>query len=375
MGASTDLPLLDHHCHGVVAALDPSGFERWITESDRPPAPGTRWFDTPLGLAIRAWCAPFLDLEPGAPPEEYVARRGELGQPEVCRRLFAACGLECQLVDTGISGLGLTAPGELAALTGVPAWEVVRIEAVAEVVARQVTSVDAFLTAFPAALDEAATGAVGLKTIAAYRHGLALAPAPPASAEVRRALERRLPEIVAGGRLADPVLLDLGVWTGVEVARARGLPIQVHTGLGDTDVDLRLADPTLLTPLIRALDPLGVDLTLLHCYPYHRQAAYLAAMYPHVYFDLGLALNHAIAGAPRILAEAMEMAPFGKQLYSSDAIAIPELHYLGARAFRGALDRVLDDWCRDGLLASAADAERIAAAIASGNATRIYPLG
>ncbi|MBS1885897.1 MAG: amidohydrolase family protein [Actinobacteria bacterium] len=374
MGASTDLPLIDHHCHGVVAALDPGGFERWITESDRPPAPGTRWFDTPLGLAIRAWCAPFLDLEPGTSPEDYVARRGELGQEEVGRRLFAACGLEQMLVDTGIAGLGLAGPDELAALTGIPAREVVRIEAVAEALARRVTGADAFLAAFAAALDEAAAGAVGLKTIAAYRHGLALADAPPPADEVRRALERRLPEIAAGARLADPVLLDLGVWTGVEVARERGLPLQVHTGFGDTDVDLRLADPTLLTPLIRALDPLGVDLTLLHCYPYHRQAAYLAAMYPHVYFDLGLTLNHAIAGAPRIMAEAMEMAPFGKQLYSSDAIAIPELHYLGARAFRGALDAVLDGWSRDGLL-GAADAERIAVAIARGNAARIYPLG
>ncbi|MEZ5078952.1 MAG: amidohydrolase family protein [Solirubrobacterales bacterium] len=373
MGASTDLPLVDHHCHGVVADLDATAFERWISESDRPPAPHTRYFETPLGLAVRSRCGPLLGLEPEAAPDEYAARRAELGQAEICRRLFAACGLDCMLVDTGISGIGLAGPVELSRIARVPTHEVLRIEAVAEAVARDGIGVADFAAAFLAALDAAAAGAVGLKTIAAYRHGLAISPSPPDAAPVQKALERWLPEAAKGARLEDPVLLDFGVWTAVEVARERRLPIQVHTGLGDTDVDLRLADPTLLTPLIRALDPLGVELTLLHCYPYHRQAAYLAAMYPRVYFDLGLALNHAVGGATAIMAEAMAMAPFAKQLYSSDAIAIPELHYLGARTFRDSLDAVLDGWCASGL-ATAGDAERIAAAIGAGNATRIYRL-
>ncbi|MBS1880394.1 MAG: amidohydrolase, partial [Actinobacteria bacterium] len=181
MGASTELPLVDHHCHGVVAAdLDDAAFERWITESDRPPAPGTRNFETPLGLAIRAWCAPLLDLEPGVEAADYMERRRQLGQAETCRLLLAACGLERLLVDTGIAGAGLTDPDELAALAGVPAQEVVRIELVAEEVARAGADAAGFPHAFATALEAAAApGAVGLKTIAAYRHGLALAPAPP----------------------------------------------------------------------------------------------------------------------------------------------------------------------------------------------------
>src|SRR5919198_444316 len=73
-----DIGLIDHHCHGVATGdLDQAAFENMISESFDPPPPGASHFDAPLGLAIRRWCAPFLDLEPFPSPEEYVARRRE----------------------------------------------------------------------------------------------------------------------------------------------------------------------------------------------------------------------------------------------------------------------------------------------------------
>ena len=57
------LSLIDHHVHGVVTAdLDRAAFENLISEASGPPAPGTSSFDSQLGLQIRAWCAPALDL-------------------------------------------------------------------------------------------------------------------------------------------------------------------------------------------------------------------------------------------------------------------------------------------------------------------------
>ena len=80
------LRLIDHHCHGVVKAdLDLAGFERLISESYDPPPPGTSRFDSPLGLSVRRWCAPVLGLEPFASPEDYVARRADLGAEKVAR--------------------------------------------------------------------------------------------------------------------------------------------------------------------------------------------------------------------------------------------------------------------------------------------------
>ncbi|HEX6677296.1 MAG TPA: amidohydrolase family protein [Actinomycetes bacterium] len=371
---AVELPLVDHHCHGVVPHdLDRPAFEGFINEGFDPAPRGTSHFDSPVGLAIRRWCAPVLDLPPLPPPDDYLARRAALGAEEAQRRLLRAAGLEALLVETGYQASSLLDPEAMAALAAAPAHRVVRLEAVAEAVARGGVDAAAYPGAFAGALEEAAAEAVGLKTVVAYRGGFAFDPAPPATAEVVAAAGRWLGRDGAP-RLDDPVLLRHGIWTGAELARDQGLPLQFHAGYGDPDLTLHLANPSLLTGLVRALGRLPVDVVLLHCYPYHREAAYLAAVFPHVYFDVGEALNYTGPGAGRVLAEAMELAPFTKQLYSSDAFALAELHYLGAVLFRRGLAAVLDGWIRRDEC-SAADADRVVELVARANARRIYPLG
>ena len=150
--------------------------------------------------------------------------------------------------------------------------------------------------------------------------------------------------------------------------------MQIHSGFGDPDLTMHLANPTLLTDLLRELQPLPVNVVFLHCYPYHREAGYLAAVFPHVHFDTGSALNYLGPSAGQLMAEALELAPFTKQLYSSDAFGLPELYYLGAVLFRRTLGVILERWIADGEC-SAADATRIATLIGRDNARRIYPLG
>lgn len=369
------LDLLDHHCHGVVLhAPTDAEYEDLISESSRPPAPGTSRWDTPVGLAVRRSCAPLLDLPPFAAPTAYLARRRELGAEEVSRRLLRAAGTRGLVLDTGFRADEIADPAAMAALAGGPTWEVVRLEAVAEDVARAGVSAGAYPDAFAHMLANRAEGAVGLKTILAYRSGFAVDPSPPTRAEVVSAAGHWLRARETGpARLADPVLLRYGIWTAAELARGCRLPLQVHAGYGDPDLTLHLANPSLLTELLRRLDSMGVEVVLLHCYPYHREAAYLADMYPHVSFDLGLALTFAGAGAARILAEALEIAPFTKLLYSSDGFGAAELHLLGALHFRVALTAVLDGWLADGAC-DRATAERIARLAAHENAERLYRL-
>src|SRR5262249_58925644 len=116
----------------------------------------------------------------------------------------------------------------------------------------------------------------------------------------------------------------------------RGLPVQIHTGFGDPDADLRRSDPLLLRGFLELTQERAVPLMLLHCYPYHRQAGYLAHTYPHAYLDVGLAINHVVARAAARVAESLELAPFGKVLFSSAAWGPPALHYLGAPRSRPA---------------------------------------
>ncbi len=355
------LRLVDHHCHGVLGTdLDRDGFESNLTEAESVSPLGTSLFDSSLGLAVRRWCGPLLDLPPLAPAEEYVARRRSLGAAEVNRTLVSATEISAFLVDRGTWPEGFVGP---AVFTGSRELAVLRLERMAEDVVSEGAS------GFPARVREAlaSSTAIAAKSIAAYRVGLGLDPARPSDAEVVAAADQWLTS--GSSRCADGVITRFLVWEALD----RGLPLQFHVGYGDGDLSLRECDPLLLTDLLRATAPLGVPIMLLHNYPFHRNAGYLAQVFPHVFVDVGLA-THAVAHqASRVLAEALEVVPFGKFLFSTDAFALAELYYLGTLFFRRALSDFLSAGLREHALALA-DAERIARLIGWENAHRVYRL-
>ncbi len=363
--------LVDHHVHGVVrGSLDAAALADLLIESDRRSAATVAGFETQVWYAARRWCAPLLGLEPSAPIEAYLAARLSRPNEAIAARLLPLAGFARLVVETGYRGHEVTGPDELGRLAGAPAHRVVRLEALAERLAVAGTRPADYAAAFRAALAaELTAGAVGTKTILAYRTGFDLDLAAPTEAEVASAAAAWLPGAAAGrARLADPVLVRFGIWAAVETGR----PLQVHTGYGDPDLDLHRADPLLLTDFLRATESRCAVL-LLHTYPFQRGAGYLAQMFPHVFIDVGLAVNYAGAGSTEIVAETLELAPFTKILFSSDAWGAPELHLLGSWLFRRALSRVVGEWVDRGDW-SAADAERAIRLIAGDNARRVYGL-
>jgi predicted TIM-barrel fold metal-dependent hydrolase len=370
--AISELGLTDHHVHQALAGnLTAPEFEQLITEGDVPGAAGTTQWDSQLGFAIRRWCAPLLDLEPFAAPGDYLERRAQLGGAEVARRLLRGSGIARYLIDTGFQAPGSFSLPEMAEVSGGRVDEIVRLEAVAEQVATSGCGAAEFSARFRDALWERSAAAVGLKSIVAYRFGLDFDPEPPSESEVMAAAGDWLSAAERTGRprLTDQVLLRHLLWTGAE----RGLPLQLHTGFGDRDLDLRRADPLLAAGFLERVEPLGVPVMLLHCYPYQRGAGSLAQIFPHVYFDVGLALHFTGARADAIVAETLELAPFSKILFSSDAYGPPELHYLGALRWRRAAAKVLGGWVAAGEW-SERDAIRVASMIAGENAARAYRL-
>ena len=359
--------LVDHHCHQLALGdLDRNGFECLLNEAAAPSPLGTTLFDSMLGLAIRRWCAPVLDLEPHVPAEAYLDRRRELGM-EASRRLLAAAGVSTFLVDTGVRDERLCSRAELAALAGGTAYEVIRLETAAENLLAQGTAPSDLPGAVTALL--ASSDAVAAKSVAAYRAGLDLPDRPPSDADVSRALGRLRPTAEGQWRIAHPVINGWLAWTAI---RAR-LPLQIHVGYGDSDLDLHRADPLLLTAFLRATQSHGVPIMLLHNYPYQRQAGYLAQVFDQVFCDVGLAVHNVGAFAPRVIAELLEVAPFGKVLFSTDAYGLAELYHLGSLLFRRGLARVLEQLISADQL-SGVDADRITAMISSGNARRVYGL-
>ncbi|HVD88609.1 MAG TPA: amidohydrolase [Jatrophihabitantaceae bacterium] len=366
------VPLVDHHCHGLVRGeLDREEFEALLTEADGPGPLHRSLFDTQVGLAVRSICAPLLDLPRFASPADYLARRAELGADEVARRLLAVTGIAHYLVDTGYLPDLLTAPAELAAYTDASGHEIVRLEAVAEQIIGTVEPRD-FANTVREALHARAQNAVGFKSIAAYRTGLDLDPTRPSDAEVEVAaanwLSAARKEAVV--RLVDRTLIRFLTWTALDL----GGPLQLHVGYGDADVNLRQCDPLLLTPLLRATAGLGVPVMLLHNYPFHRSAGYLAQVFDHAFVDVSLALHNVGLRASVIVAELLELAPFGSVLFSSDAFGLPELYAVSTTLFRQAVTAFFDDGVARGFW-PVAEAERLAGMIASGNARRAYDLG
>jgi predicted TIM-barrel fold metal-dependent hydrolase len=360
------LPLVDHHVHGPFRdSISRVRFENALNEGSTDPLPGfVSGFDSQLGFAVRRWCAPLLDLDPHAAPDEYWTRRAELGEIEVNRRFLTTAGVDHWVVDTGFGSADVLSLDELRAVTGGAAHEIVRLEAIAADLLAE--SADGYPDRFRAALADARDrGAVGAKTILAYRTGFDVDYARPADGEVQRAAE---PQTGTATPLADPTLIVFSLFTAVDA----GLPLQIHVGLGDRDLDLHRVNPMLLLPFLRAPE-VGVPVLLLHCYPYEREAGYLAQAFGNVHLDVGLAVNYLGAASRALVARSYELAPFAKLLYSSDAWGPAELHYLGARLWRNAVASVLGEWVdRDEW--ALADARRVIAASASGNARRIYGL-
>lgn len=367
-------PLVDQYCQGMLRTeLGLATFEAQLLPSAGPPAAGTTFFDTQTGFAVRRWCPPLLGLEPHCAPVHYLARRRELGAAESARRLLRGCGVGARLVDTGVPG-DLTEPKELALAGGSEAYELVRPELLAEQAADTSGSVAAFLANLAGAVHHAAAGAVAFTCGAgpgagaggggagAWAAALEAAPEPPGPGEVRGAAGRWLAGRARGGAVRDPVLLRHLAWSAV----SSGLPLQLHTG-GEPGTPERLAG------FARATGGLGARLVLIGGHSHHRQAAGLAAAFPHVHADLGAALGPTGARAAAVLAECLETAPFGKLMFSGGGRRLPELHAVGALVFREALGRVLGGWVADGSW-SWRDAERVAAMVAADNARRVYRL-
>ena len=379
-----DLPAIDQHCHTLVtrwsALGEPPPWRRCFTEAVRSASlardviesTGYREFLRAMASFLGVTNDP-VDLE----ARVVRARAQAVGdEPDAyARRLFDDARISTLLVDTGYGAEGLT-PTAFAGAVGRPVQTIVRIESVAErclaAELRLPLTRLAFTEALLGELDRAvAGGAVGFKSIAAYRAGLDLP--EPSAAQVVGAL-RRVDRAAQARRLSDPVLVAHVVWTAARLAAARGVPLQFHVGFGDEDVHLPAADPSLLRPLLRTPWAEECQVILLHCHPFVDQAAYLASVFPQVHVDLSLTIPLlGAAGAERAIGSALALCPATKLLAASDGHSYPEMHWQGMRMWREALGRVLARQVVAGRM-DEAEVEPMARGILAGNSERVYRL-
>jgi predicted TIM-barrel fold metal-dependent hydrolase len=359
-----DVPLIDQHAHGCwLSAGDRSRFENALNEGNvEPLAAFDSGFDTQLGFAVRAHCAPLLDLPRHSEPEDYWERRSQHSEVELAQIFLGAAGVSDWLIDTGYAS-GVAGPPQVAEVSANRAHEVVRLEQVAEQAA---DSPGDYASAFEQILRHRMTTAVGTKSVLAYRGGFDGDLTEPSAAEIAAAAARWRDD--GGRRVDDRVLLRFGLHQALRV----GKPLQFHVGFGDRECDLHKANPLLLLDFLRQSG--DTPIVLLHCYPYEREAGYLAQAFNNVYLDGGLSVNHLGARSPAFIARLLELAPFRKIVYSSDGFGPAELHYLGTALWRKGIEQVLSGFVDAGDW-SVSDAMRVVDLIAHRNAARIYRLG
>ncbi|OBH88450.1 amidohydrolase family protein [Mycobacterium sp. E2733] len=354
-----EVRLIDQHVHGCwLTAGDRQQFENALNEANTEPIVGSG-FDSQLGFAVRAHCAPVLGLPKHTDLQLYWERRSRFSEDELARMFLPAAGVSDWLVDTGI-GADTADPVAMAALSGSRAHEVIRLEQIAEQAARAPGD---YATAFEDILRRRAATAVGTKSILAYRGGFDGDLSEPSPSQVAEAASRWRDR--GGTRLQDRVLLRFGLHQALRL----GKPLQFHVGLGDRDCDLHKTNPLLLLDFLRKSG--DTPIVLLHCYPYEREAGYLAQAFNNVYLDGGLSVNQLGVRSVAFIARLLELAPFRKILYSSDGFGPAELHFLGATLWRTGIHRVLrefvvnDDW-------NESDAIRVVDLIARDNAAGLY---
>lgn len=368
----TAIPVLDQHAHNLikpeVASRTP--FRAAFTEGYDPDVIAHHAQHTLFYRRSIREIAQLLGCDPNE--EAVLARRDALGLEQLTSRCFEAANLEGVLIDDGLM------PDEILPLdwhrSFVPVHRLLRIETMAEELVGEADSFDDFLAQFCAAIDPPPAEVVGLKSIIAYRTGLDVRPTSIDDARAKFAAWQGSSQ-TCRPRLVDKTLLDFLLLQALAIASRHQLPIQLHTGFGDPDLDLRLANPLHLRPLLEDRRYCGAPIVLLHAsYPFAREAGFLASVYPHVYVDMGLAVPLlSVSGMGRTVRELLELAPFSKLMYSSDAHLIPELYYLAAKWGRTVLGEILDQAVRDTDLTTA-EADEVAEAVLRGNARNLYGL-
>ncbi|GAB4847980.1 hypothetical protein Ancab_039400 [Ancistrocladus abbreviatus] len=371
------IELIDAHAHNIVAIDSSFPFIKGFSEAD-----GDSLSYTPHSLSFKRELREIARLYGCESSLHGIEdNRKSSGLESICSTCFKAAKISALLIDDGIEfdkKHEIEWHKSYAPFVG----RILRIERLAEKILDEgmpdgsAWTLNKFTETFMGRLNGCSTVAhslVGLKSIAAFRSGLEID-----TNVSEKDAEEGLGEVLSGGkpvRMANKYLIDYIFIHSLEVALCFDLPIQIHTGFGDKDLDLRLSNPLHLRMLLEDTRFSKCRIVLLHAsYPFSREASYLAAVYPQVHLDFGLIIPKlSVHGMISSVKELLELAPIKKVMFSTDGYAFPEIFYLGAKRAREVVFSVLRDACEDGDL-SISEAVEAATDMFANNAIQFYKI-
>lgn len=290
------------------------------------------------------------------------------------RELFGSVHLTDLVIDSGVQPVDLD---EFKSYVPARVAWVFRLEPLVKQLLETETKFDDFIRRFDEALVEAIqNGCVGFKTIIAYRTGLdiSLASEDDARADFKRMSRGQEPTAWFGPLVKK--LRDHLVRRATETCVKHDKVLQIHTGLGDTDIIGSKCNPILLEHFLKEEEVQPAKIVLVHGgYPYVLEASWLANVLPNVYLELSTPLPPYFAPAVSVrrYIETIQQAPSRKIVYGSDAHQFPEMHWLSAKIAKSTLNLTLEQLIELGML-DEGDAKEIAEDILLNNVRRLYKL-
>lgn len=326
------LPLIDHHCHFIIGATND-----WKNVMLKATSEAGKDYPKKDTVERMAWWAFKKETELFT-NNPTIAHENFEEYGKLVNKIFSYYNYRALLIDTGFSPQGALPFTSFKEIGKISMKPIFRLEYEAEKVFKETKSFSDWWELLKYRISHAReNGFVGFKSIAAYRGGLRIN--KPSLNEIESLFDKWRKN--GSKRLSDKKIISFIIWNAAPLMIKQEMPLQFHCGYGDSDINLITANPVLLQTLIKEYCYQGLKVVLLHCYPFHRTAAYMASIYPNVFFDISLINPLAPTGVNRIMSEALELAPFSRFLFASDAHTFPEFYGLAAHLFKNALSEEL----------------------------------
>lgn len=357
----SQLPVIDTHCHffniepvehNLAKTLNLSLND--VPEEDLRNTLGYRRMLQELKVFLKA----------GGGEKEILAerkRRMEEDYKRYVNDLFKDARVDTLLIDVGYKPANVSSKA-FEELVPARVRYVYRIETILDEVWQEKLPFSQGEERFYRSLEEAFTSphVVALKSIIGYRTGLNVK-------EVSRGS-------LLKGVAHEKEWRDYFFLRAVEKSIEMECPIQVHSGFGESNIDLSTNNPLLLKPFLDQAKYKKSKIVLLHgSHPYSFEAGYLANVYPNVYLDLSETNLFAPYGFRQGIRTIFDMCPFNKAMYGSDGFVVPESHWLGAKVSKEELALLFASYVDDGLF-DQDFAWAAARMILSDTAERVYHL-
>ncbi|HEY7415335.1 MAG TPA: amidohydrolase family protein [Ktedonobacteraceae bacterium] len=343
----SNIAVIDQHCHPIVREqhMDVVRFRSYCTEATHPDFAHLHVPNTVYYMWLLRQLASFYQCP--VDEQAIMSARNGMTADDLLHHLVQSAHIDTLILDPAypqpsdcysVEQIGHAGQCHVA--------QMLRLETMMQRIIVEQEDFDAVTARFSSALQNLrGQGYCALKSVVAYRSGLAIAEWGKDAAVV--AFKETRAEVVRTGnlRINQKPLIDYLLHIAFTHAAEQHIPVQFHTGYGDSDTDMRLGNPLHLRCVLERREYWTMPIILLHeSYPYCQLGAYLAAVYPHVYFDLSYTIP--FLDKLEMLAftrQALGIAPASKLVYSSDGINIPEMHWAAAVRGRQVLAQVLQE--------------------------------